>query len=536
MAGVALVLLIICANVATLLLARAVARAREMGVRAALGAGRARLVRQLLTESLVLALLSAGLGLVVAWGGSRVLLARALGSGPVPPVDVGLDLTVLGFTVLLAVIAVALFGLAPALRAARVDLASSMRSGGRGVNASALGGRAGRFAAGTLLVGAQVALSLVLLAGAALLVRSLRSVEGGPTGLDREHLLIVDVDALGRGYFGERKANLTSEITTRLSALPGVAAVTFSENGIFSGTESGEQITVPGFQPQSESDSSAYSDRIGPDYARGIGGRVLQGRDISARDVEGAPHVILVNETFAHRFFRERSPIGTSIRIGRPGRSVDAEIVGVITDAKDHDLRGDVEPRFYMPYFQEFIDIPGALRFEVRATGNPAELVAAVRREILAVDANLPVNPAPLEQLMRESVQQERLVAQLATGFGILALLLAAIGLYGVMTYAVTRRTGEIGLRVALGAARADVVRLVVLDALRVVGAGLLIGTPLAIAAARLLRSQLHGVGVADPLSFGSAVVVLTATAAVAALLPALRASRVAPIVALARE
>ena len=534
---VGLLLLIICANVATLLLARAIARTREMSVRLAIGAGRSRIVRQLLTESLVLALLGALAGLGLAWAGSRLLLTRALGAGAINSVDIGMDLPVLAFTMALAAIAVVLFGLAPALRASRVDVAVSMRSQGRGVSGSLGGGGGGRIPIGKMLIVAQVALSLVLLSGAALLVRSLRSVEDADTGMDRDHILMVDVDALARGYKEERNANLARELTTRFSRIPGVAAVSFSGNGVFSGTESQENIVVPGFAAASSADSSSLSDDIGPGYVRAIGGRLLQGREFDERDVVGSSRVLMVNRSFAEHFFPHASAIGRTVRIIGNTATIEPQIVGVFTDTKDHDLHAPAAPRMYMAYLQRPLYDPSSLRFEVRTTGNPADVVQAMRREITAVDRNLPAPfIAPLALLMHDSIREQRLVATLATAFSSLALLLAAIGLYGVMAYAVARRTGEIGLRIALGASSGDVVRLVVLDALRVVAIGLVFGAPLAVIGSQLLKSQLHGVSAHDPVSLASALVVLLATAALAALVPARRASRVMPSVALAQE
>ena len=533
---VGLLLLIICANVATLLLARAITRSREMSVRLAIGAGRMRIVRQLLTESLLLAFLGAMAGLGLAWAGSRVLLTRALGAGAPNSVDIGMDLPVLGFTMALAALAVVLFGLAPALRASRVDVAMSMRTQGRGVS-GALGGTGGRIPIGKMLIAAQVALSLVLLSGAALLVRSLRSVEDADTGMDRDHILMVDVDNIARGYKEERNANLARELTARFARMPNVAAVSFSSNGIFSGTESEETIVVPGFTAASSADSASLSDDVGPGYVRAIGGKLLQGRDIDARDVVGASPVLLVNRSFAEHFFPHASPIGRTVRILGTIVTKEPQIVGVLTDTKDHDLHAPPAPRMYMAYAQRLLYDPGSLRFEIRTSGNPTDVVALVRQEINAVDPQLQiVSIAPLSLLMHDSIREQRLVATLATWFGALALLLAAIGLYGVMAYAVARRTGEIGLRMALGASAGDVVRLVVFDALRVVGVGLVFGAPLAVIGSQLLKSQLHGVSAYDPLSLASALMVLLTTAALAALLPAKRASRVMPSVALSQE
>src|SRR5438105_3442589 len=302
MAGVSLLLLIVCANVANLLLARAIARGREIGVRLALGAGRGRLVRQLLTESLVLALTGATGGLLVASWGSRLLVALAADGGRIP-LDLGLDLPVLAFTLLLSLAAVALFGLAPALRASRVDLATTMRAHAHAVGGGFASTTGRRMPAAKLLIAGQVALSVVLLMGAALLVRSLRALEQQPTGLDREHLLIVDLDVGARGYPEARRNALVQDLAGRFAGIAGVAGVSYSENGIFSGTESQSSISIEGFTARTPDDSAVAYDQVGPHYAAAIGARLLQGRDLEARDNNQTAYVALVNESFARFYF-----------------------------------------------------------------------------------------------------------------------------------------------------------------------------------------------------------------------------------------
>jgi predicted permease len=534
MIGVVLLLCIICANVANLLLARAVARGREMAVRLALGAGRARLLRQLLTESAVLALLSAIIGLLVAYWGSRGLMLLTAGGGG-GTLNLSMDGTVLAFTLGVSILAVALFGLVPALRASRVELASTIRANAHSVAGSALGSRGQRAPLGKVLIAGQVALSLVLLIGAAMLVRSLRNVESLDVGLDRDHLVIVDVDVNAKGYRGAALVNAVHTIRDHLAAVPGVVAVTFSENGIFSGTESQTTIQVPGFVGRSPNDSVTAYDQVGPGYVHAIGGRLIAGRDFESRDEAALPREAVVNHAFAQFYFPNQSAIGKFVRMND---SVSIQLVGVVADTRDHEL-GEAPPRrMYFSYVHATDSVnvgePGSLRFAVRTTGDPAALVQQLRRAIVEADPTLPIDGVdPLRTLMRQSIASERLVARLATGFGVLALLLAAIGLYGVMTYAVTRRTGEIGLRVALGAQRGDVIGMVLWDALRVVAIGVVIGLPIALAATRLLKTQLHDVAAADPLSIGVAVLVLALSAVVAVLLPAMRAARVSPIVAL---
>jgi predicted permease len=531
--GVGVLLLIICANVASLLLARAVARAKEMSVRLALGAARARLMRQMLTEGVVLALCGAAAGLLVARWGTQLLLSLAADGGSRIPLNTALDLPVVAFTIALSMVAVLVFGLAPALRASRVDLQSVMRANAKAVTGGSLTGP--RIPIGKMLISAQVALSLVLLVGAALLVRSLRGVESAPTGLDRDHLLIVDVDANAGGHTGERLYPYARELRDRVQAVAGVVAVSYSENGIFSGTESASTVGVPNFTARQADDSITRYDAVGPGYVRATGARLLSGRDILESDVAGGLPVILVNESFARFYFGSADrAAGTTIRVSD---STHALIAGVIGDTKDHELTTDVERRFYYAYQQHPSEEPGRLRLIVRASGDPALLVNPVRSAIRAYDAQLPIDGIdPLSVLMRSSVRQERLLARLASGFGIVALLLAAIGLYGVLTYAIGRRTGEIGLRVALGARRGTVIGMVLGDALRLVIVGVILGIPLALGVMHLIRTQLHDVKPTDPIALIVAVVVLGASALAAALIPSLRASRVAPLVALRED
>jgi predicted permease len=533
MAGVALLLLIICANVANLLLARAVARTRETSVRLAIGASRTRLVRQMLTEGLVLATLGAVAGLVVARWGSRLLLALAADGSASLPLDTRLDLMALGFTMALAAIAVVVFGLVPALRASRVDVAQTMRASAKALTGGA-GASGGRNPLGRLLISGQVALSLVLLVGAALLVRSLDHLQRTDPGLDRDHLLIVDVDAVERNYQGERLAVLARTLAERIAQLPGVAGISFSENGIFSGTESMTNLGVPQFEARTGNDSLSYYDQGGPGYVQALGARLLRGRDFEPTDAAGTAPVVLVNESFARFYFGDRDPVGSTMRLGD---SSFARVVGVVADIRDRSLTAATRRRFYVPYLQQPLGGPGSLRLLVRTTGDPTRVIPGVRRAIAAVDPQLPIDSIdPLTTLMRQSIREERLLTRLAAGFGVVALLLAAIGLYGVMSYAITRRTGEIGLRVALGAGRGMVVRMVLRDALRLVALGVLAGVPLALASTRLIGSQLHGVSAADPAALAAALAVLGLSAVVAALVPALRASRVAPVVALREE
>jgi len=307
---------------------------------------------------------------------------------------------------------------------------------------------------------------------------------------------------------------------------------------VFSGTEWHTSVQIPGFVARSSDDSAVATDMVGPDYARGIGGRLIAGRDIQPSDELRLPRVALVNRSLATFYFPGQNAVGKLMRFND---SVAVAIVGILADTRDHSLGEPPDRRAYFPYIHaddsKNVGAPGSLRLEVRTTGDPSAIVQPLRRAVLSVDPSLPIESIePLTTLMRQSIREERLVARLATAFGVFALVLAAVGLYGVMTYAITRRTGEIGLRVALGAQRAHVVRMVLFDALRVVTVGVVVGLPLALLSMRLLTTGLHGVDGADPTSIGVAVGVLVSSAIAAVLLPALRASRVSPIVALRAE
>jgi predicted permease len=528
MAAVALVLLIVCANVANLLLVRAAARGREMSVRIALGAGRGRIVRQLATESLLLAVLGGALGLVLAaWGRTLLLRLAAGGSSPIP-LDARLDWRVLAFTGVLVLVTALLFGLAPALHATRVEVATSLRSQARGLTGGARGRRPG---AGRLLVGAQVALSLMLLVATSLLARSVHRLEASDTGLARRELLIASVDAARTGYQGDTLAALLRELLARARAVPGVAAASFSENGLFAGTESSTTLQVDGFTPNIATDTLVNYDRVGPDYFHAIGARLLRGRDVQASDDERAPKIAVVNETMARFYFPDGDAIGRYVHVD----GLAYRIVGVAADVQDHGLRDEPVRRLYLPAFQVPEQFSG-FSLELR-TRDPAALVTATQRMVRETNAALVAyQVAPLDELMRDSIRQDLLVARMVSAFGVLALALAALGLYGVMTYTAMRRTSEFGLRLALGAQAGDVGRMVLGDALRLVAGGAVVGLPLAIAATRLLRSQLFEVAPFDPLSIAVALGVLLLVALLAGWLPARRATRVAPLAALRTE
>lgn len=527
MAAVALVLLVACGNVANLMLARAAARGREMSVRMALGAGRLRLLQQLLTESVLIALGGGALGLLVAYWGSSALLRIASGGSRPIPLDVHLDGRILAFTAGLSLVTAVLFGLVPALLATRVDLATALRAQGRGVAGAT--SRPGRLGLGKMLVVAQVALSLLLLVGTGMLVRSTQRLEQADVGVARDQLLVASVDAERSGYAGLRLAALMRDLTERVRNVPGVASVSLSENGLFSGTESGTTIQVEGFTARTEADSVVAYDDVGPDYFHAVGAHLLRGRDFEARDNESGPKVAVLNETMARFFFPKGNPVGHHVSAD----SSTFEIVGVVADIQEHSVREEPVRRIYFPAVQ-LKQIPGGFKLEIRTTSDPARLSAPVRRALAAADPTLAIlSVDPLSDLIRDSISQDRLVAQVVTFFGTLALVLAAVGLYGVMAYATVRNTSEFGLRMALGAEPGDVAFLVLKEALLLTAGGVLLGTPIALVVTRMLRSQLFGIGTLDLPSIGIAIVVLATSAAIAGYLPARRASRVAPLDAL---
>ena len=530
MLGVALLLCIVCLNVANLLLARGVARRREMSLRLAIGANRARIVRQLLTESALLALVSGVAAVLVAWWGSRALLTLA-SFGETISVSLAPNVRVLAFTVGLALASVVVFGLVPALRVSRVTLAHSLRS-----SRAAHGARFG-----SAFISAQVALSLLLLAGASILTRSLQRAESIPLGMDRDHLIVADLDISTPGYTGERLAAVVHTLRDRVASVPGVAAVSYSSNGIFSGTEWHTDVNVPGFTVRVPDDSSTRVDRAGAGYAHAVGARLIMGRDFGAQD-EGVPvRTALVNESFARFYFHGASPIG---QLARFDDSSVVQIVGEIADVRSNSLDTTGAPgnarRIYIPYLQrsgttKFGD-PGRLRLIVRATRDPFALVQSVRRTIIETDRALPIDDLePVSRLVQFSIRDSRLLAQLATGLGALALLLAAIGLYGVMSYSVARRTNEIGVRIALGARHPDIARLVMRDGMRPVLVGVVLGLPASVVAFRTLAHHVSGVAI-DPFSLTLAVVVLCVSALAAVFVPARRAMIVDPLSALRQD
>ncbi len=525
MVAVALVLLVVCANVANLVLARAVARTRELSLRMALGAGRLRLIQQLLTESTLLALGGGALGLLVAVSGSKALLKLASG-GPAPiPLVVHLDGRILAFTAFLSLATSVLFGVIPSLRSTRVDLATALRTAGRSV-----ANRPGRVAVGKVLVVAQVALSLLLLVGTGMLVRSIHQLQHAEVGMAREALLVTEVDAQRAGYSDTRLNALIRDLVERTRQVPGVVSASASENGLFSGTESGGSVQVEGFTARSDQDSLVVYDDAYAGYFATLGAHLLLGRDFGERDSETGPKVAVLNQTAAAFYFAKTSPLGHHLTLD----SATYEIVGVAADVEEQDVRNKAQRRVYFSMPQLGKDIPRRFRIEARASGDPARLSEPVRRAIVAADPQLVVTDvSTVSDLTRYGISQDILVAKVVTFFGLLTLGLAALGLYGVMATATARRTTEFGLRMALGANPGTVTGMVLKESLLMVVGGLVIGLPAALLAVRLLKSQLYEVPAIDPPSLIFAAGVLVLSALAAGYLPARRAARVAPLEAI---
>jgi predicted permease len=537
---VALVLLIACMNAANLLLARSEARRREIAVRLAIGAGRGRIAAQLLTESLLLAAIAGALGLLFArWG--TVSLATMVRSGPVGfnvssislDLDTHMDWRILVFTIGLCVFNGVLFGLAPAFRGSRLSLAPSLMA--RGADAQSVGGR---FGIGKTFIIAQVATTLVLVVAAGLLVRSLRNLQTENLGLDRDHVLQVWTAPGQAGRTGPRLVPLFEKTQQHLSELPGVLAASPSVYGLLSGGSGfvGADVHVQGFNAPPGDDPHAEGDVVMPHYFEAAGMRLLAGRDFNASDTETSPRVVIINETIARHFFPGQDPIGRRIGFGTSATGAEMEIVGVVNSAKHSSPREGDRMVQFTPYRQDTSHLL-QMCVLVRTAGPPAGFFGRIRDEIRAIDPDLPVvKIETIDEQIDDVLVPERLIASLAGWLGVAAVVLACLGIYGVMSYKVALRTNEIGIRVALGATRAGVIALVLRESFGRVAMGIAIGTPLLLGGRRLIESILFGVSASDPFTIASAAFLLLMVAAIAAFLPALRVSRVDPVIALRHE
>jgi putative ABC transport system permease protein len=532
MAVVGLVLLIACANVANLLAARASARQRELAIRMAIGAGRARLVRQLLTESLLLASVGALLGLAFAQWGSRLLVAMLADSFSVIVLNLSPDGRVLGFTIMVALAAGALFGLAPAWQATRIEPQTTMKSGGRGSTSSR-----SRVSFANTLVVTQLALSLVLVVGAALFVGTFTRLIGTDAGFEPARALIVSVNMENARPSPEQRRAGKRELFERLRRLPGVRSVATVNVTPFSGSSvTYPSLSVDGLPPLGRDDATVYVNNVSAGYFTTVGTQIVAGRDFDANDRLGATRVGLISESAAKKFFRGMNPIGKHIRMPAENPTTPPiEIVGVAGDSKLLSLR---EAPLSMVYLADTQDeyASAAPNFLLRTSGPPLAMRPAATAAIAEVDRGIRVEYATLSDLVAGSLSRERLLATLVGFFGGLSLLLSMIGLYGLMSYMVTRRTNEIGVRIALGAPRRRVLAMILGEAGRLTAGGIIIGVIVAIASMRFVASLLFGVTPADPSAIGISVLALAGVAVAAAAVPAWRAARLDPMVALRNE
>lgn len=528
--AVGFVLLIACANVANLLLARAASRQKEISIRTALGAGRLRIVRQLLTESVLLSLVGGGLGLLLAYWGVGLLISA---SPPgIPRLnDAGIDLQVLGFAVGVSVLTGIVFGLAPAFQASKTDLNETLKEGGRS------GASASRHRLRSGLVIFEVAVSLVLLIGAGLMIKSFLRLQQESPGFDPANVLSMQISLPVTKYTNEQQRRAFSQqLLERVETLPGVHSA-----GVINplpmgggGWQTGfvvEGLPAPGPGEVPSTDIA----RISADYFDVMRIRLLKGRYFTRQDTETAPRVAIVDETFANRYWPEEDPLGKRIKLGGPQSTEPwLTIVGVVNHVKNYGVDQDSRVETYIPYVQSPTT---GLTLMVRADGDPTALTSAVRSRIKEVDSDLPIyNVNTMEQLLANSVAPRRLSMFLLTVFAAVALLLAAVGIYGVMSYSVTQRTHEIGVRMALGAQKGHILKQVVGHGLRLTAIGLAIGLAASFLVTGLMSSLLFGVKATDPLTFAGIPLVLAVVALVATYIPARRATKVDPMVALRYE
>jgi len=528
---VGLVMLVACANLAGLSLARGATREHELAVRAAIGAGRWRLVRQSLTESLVLASLGGGFGVLVAMWGKTAISRLLAGSADGLHYDLSLDLTVLSFSLATALVTGLLSGLLPALRAGRVDPLGGLKSHG------ALS--APRLRAGKVLVAAQVCLSLLLLTGAGLYLRTLVNLTHIDAGFNTESLLLFQLNPGGAGYDDvARRTTFYAQVQDSLSAIPGVRGATFLGYPLLNNTGWSGWFFLPDRFADYREGMQSYRLTVGETFFATMGIPVLQGRGLSAADAEGAPEVVVVNETFAREYSPDRNPVGRTVHI----LMYDWRIVGVCRDAKYLNVKEAAPPTVYFPFRQ--ISYMPSMRnnyrnayFALRTALPPMALTPAARKAVAAIDPNVPLANITTQDAVRDrNINQERLLATLCGALAGLALLLSCIGLYGLMAYHVARRTREFAIRMALGASRRNIADPILREALLLAALGVAIGVPVALTLARFIKSQLYGVAPTDPVTLIGAGVLLIAVAVLAAWIPARRAAKVDPMAALRHE
>jgi predicted permease len=525
---VALLLLIACANVANLLLARGVGRRKEIAIRLAVGAHRGHLVRQLLAESVLLSLMGAAIGLLVAaWTVSGLLgiLSNAGGMA----LSSALDGRVFAFTFALAVVTGIVFGIAPAWKATSPELAHVLKN-----EAATTTAAAGHVRMRKVLAISQVAISLVLLIGAALFTRSLRNLNRVDLGFQRDRLLSFSIDPSLNGYSPERTRQLIESVQQNVAELPGVRSAAVGVNAVVGDNVEAKAIRIPGHPAWEGEDLAPYVDAVSPGYFSTMGIPLVAGREFTPQDRAGRRRVAIVNDVFARYYFKDANPIGRQFVFAR-AKDAEIEIVGVVRSSKYSRVDEKATKVVYTPILQEAD--PGGFVVYVRAAGNPKTLFTAVRRDVAQFDAALPLtNLRTMADQVADALAAQRMMAMLSTCFAIVATLLAAIGLYGVMAYMVTGRTRELGIRVALGADRGTLLGLVMREAGMMTAIGVAVAIPMALALARLVKSELYGVGAWDPVSITAALVAVVTVALIAGYVPAARATQVKPIYVLRHQ
>ena len=528
---VGLVLLIACANCANLMLGRTTARARELAVRVALGAGRRRLMQQLLTESALLSLLGGALALLLAVWGVDVLVALMKNDLPIPRLEnIRIDGWVLGFAFLVSLLTGIFFGLAPALAASRVDLNESLKEGSRNVTGSLR-----PVQLRSLLVVSEVALSLVLLVGAGLMIRSFLLLSHVETGVNTRNVLALDLSLYESRYAQPHvRANFLQQVAERVRTLPGVKSASWATDLPLSDNTDCLSFSIAGRpEPGPGKAREARFNVVGPGYFQTLGIPLLRGRDFTGQDTGATPGVVLINQAMVRSYWADEDPLGKQITMD--GKSF-FSIVGVVGNVHQLGQVSETSPEFYLSYLQDPVDWPYRT-LTVRTAGDPLKLVNLVKQAVWSVNRDQPVsNIRTMEQVLAESVAQPRIFTLLLGVFAALALALASVGIYGVVSYSVSQRTHEVGVRLALGAEQFDVLRLVIGQGMLLTGIGLGIGLAGAMALTRFLSSFLYGVRPTDPITFAAVALVLAVVALLAAYIPARRAMKVDPMVAMRYE
>jgi predicted permease len=525
---------IACANLANFLLAKAASREREISTRLALGATRSHIMQQIFTETALLSLLGGALGLLLAFWGTRMLIHFMAAGAKHTALEANPDLRVLAFTFGVSLFTGLLFGIAPALRASRTGVTPSLNANAR--TASASGGRSSRVFP-KILVTSQVALSLVLLAGAGLFVRTLQNLRNQDFGFNRNNVLLISFNAKFAGYKAEQLNGLHDRILSRLQSLPGVRSAALSGLPAISMGNWDSPIFVQGHTAAPNENIATYINRVSTGYFDTMGIPLLRGRVIGQQDTATSTKSVVVNQTLANYFFPQGDAIGHQFTIADPSVPGLWQIVGVVRDAKYGNPRETPQRMIYLPLSQMTGDDSFAYWLQVRTAGDPANAAGEVRQAIAGIEPNLPLlDVNTISEHMDLFVENEILISQLSSFFSLLALLLACIGLYGVMTYNVVRRTNEIGIRIALGARNESVLWMVLKECMLLLGIGIALGVPATLAATRLVQTQLFELKASDPATLAFAVFVIAGVTLFAAYLPARRAAKVDPMVALRYE